>query len=205
MRRTLLHSLLPAAVALMMSLGIVMTAAAEPDSDAVSPSTIVPGGTVLDQLVELGVLPVEARDALLRVRLAHSEHVAPGALCRRVANAESPPASLVERCLELNQDDDSISPAASCRRVAAATDPADSLVERCRTWLGQDDGGIAGRFAVCRRIANVETVDTSLVERCRTILGEAQGRSSEAPKPDARPERPSEANRPMRNLPTTVR
>jgi len=186
MRRTLLQSLLPAAVAVMMSLGIVMTAAAETDS--ATPSALVPGATVLDRLVEIGVLPAEARDALVRVRLEHTEHVAPGALCRRVANAENPPASLVERCREANQDDESLSPGAACRRVAAATDPADSLVERCRTWLSAEGEPPAGRFAVCRRIANAESVDADPIERCRAILAAAPGRSSDAARQVERPE-----------------
>lgn len=134
MRRTLLQSLLPAAVAIMMSLGIVMTAAAE--TDPASPSPLAPGAMALDRLVELGVLPAETRDALMRVRLEHSESVAPGALCR-LAAAEQPPAPLVERCRTwLSAEGEP--PAARfavCRCIVDAEWVDADLLERCRGIL----------------------------------------------------------------------
>jgi len=207
MRRTLQLFLLPTAVAIMMSLGIVLTAAAEEDdieADTNSIEALVPGWAVLDQLVAIRILPPEAREALVRVGLEQAECAAPGSICRRGANSSEAPTSLIERCREANQDDGTLSPAAACRRVAAATDPVASLVERCRAWLETEPDVHPSAAAICRRIANAASVHASLAERCRAILSEASAtlpteRSSGGLPADERPERPT------RPAPQTVR
>ena len=200
MRRLIRTTLLPAAVALSMSMGIVTTAAAQTtDNDLTTDATsavetLVPGLAILEHLVAAGILPPQAAEAIVRVRLQQAEWTTPGAVCRRVANAEDAPASLVERCRTANQDSDTISPVAACRRVASADNPVESLVERCRLWLTSETDSPA-RLEVCRRIANAESVDASLVERCRALLADDT----------TRPERPERPERPVRPGASTAR
>lgn len=204
MRRYFRTALLPAAVAISMSVGIFMTASAQTtDNDLSSDATsaleaVVPGLAVLEHLVAAGILPPQAAEAIVRVRLEQAEWTTPGAICRRVADAEDAPASLIERCRTANQDSETISPAAACRRVAAADSPVESLVARCRLWLASVTDSPA-RFEVCRRIANAESVDASLVERCRALLADDTTR----PERPERPEQPTE--RPTRPATSTVR
>ncbi|MGE3961948.1 MAG: hypothetical protein AB7F65_09735 [Dehalococcoidia bacterium] len=173
-------SLLPAAVALLLTVGFLLALAAPAeaaDEDAAVIEAIVPGAGLLQRLVSVGMLPEELRDAVVRVRVERSELASPGSVCRRVVAADAP-ASLVERCRELNQDDDTLSPAAACRRVAAATAPTESLVERCRSWLASDAEPEAGRIAACRRVTASEFAPSDLVQHCRTLL---QGGDTVAP------------------------
>jgi len=199
MRLSLQRFLLPATIAAAMSMGIVLTAAAaDPivrhEETAVGP--LVPGWAILDSLVAIGVLPPEAREAreareaMVRVRLEQAERAVPGSICRRVANSDDAPTSLVERCREAIQGDSTISPAAACRRIAASAALGGSLVERCRAWLNAEPEKRPGALGICRRIANAESADASLVERCRTILSEhPSGRPTERPATTERPPR----------------
>ncbi len=156
------------AVAISMSVGIVMTASAQTasDDDASTPAaataldTPVPGWAVLDHLVAAGILPPQAAEAIVRVRLERSEWATAGSVCRRVAAAEGAPAS---------------------------------LVERCRVWLSSETAGPSA-LAVCRRIASAESVATSLGERCRAIVADGvPNRPTEHPteRPTERPRRPA--------------
>jgi hypothetical protein len=105
----------------------------------------VPGWATLDQLVAIGVLPPEAREALVRVRLEQTERAAPGAICRRIANAEDAPPAMVERCRAwLAATSERPTPPTSlglCRRIANAESVDPTLVERCRTILAEAADG----------------------------------------------------------------
>ncbi len=79
----------------MMSLGIALTVAAESDPIEDVDSAIealVPGSAILDHLVAVGVLPSEAREALIRVRLEAAERATPGSVYRRLGERRGCPA-----------------------------------------------------------------------------------------------------------------
>ncbi len=168
-------------------------------SDELASDALVTGGdawlapamAVLSRLVEGGQLPADASDALQRVldRL-HDRAPQPGAVCRRAANADQAPDSILERCRDFvsdRGDRGDRDPLAVCRRAANADQAPDSILERCRDFASdRGDQGNRDPLAVCRRAANADQAPDSILERCRDAVGGGE-RLDRPERPDVRP------------------
>ena len=155
-------------------------ASAELASDALvtgGDAWLAPAMAVLSRLVEGGQLPADASDALQRVldRL-HDRAPQPGAVCRRAANADQAPDSILERCRDFvsdRGDRGDRDPLAVCRRAANADQAPDSILERCRDFASdRGDQGNRDPLAVCRRAANADQAPDSILERCRDFASD---------------------------------
>ncbi|MDA0256654.1 MAG: hypothetical protein O3C25_02790, partial [Chloroflexi bacterium] len=144
-------------------------AATDEASDALSASanaTLAPAIALLSQLVEGGLLPADATDALQRVldRL-HDRAPQPGAICRRAADADQAPDTILDRCRDFVSDHGDRDPGAICRRAADADQAPDGLLERCRDFVS--DHGDRDPGAICRRAADADQAPDTILDRCR--------------------------------------
>ena len=145
------------------------------DAVAGAEATLAPAIALLSQLVEGGLLPADATDALQRVldRL-RDRAPSPGAICRRAANADEVPGTILERCRDFANDhnnDSTRDPFASCRRAANTDQVPDTILERCRELANDhSDDGTRDPFALCRRAANADSVPETVIERCRNLV-----------------------------------
>lgn len=181
MRHIIMYSLFPAAVALMLSLGIVMTVTAETTESGETPE----GASRVDtDAVTRIALASSAAGRQVFAPASTSASPAPAAACRRVAAATDPADGLVERCrawLESHAERAADGGVALCRRIMDA-----KLVAGSDSAGGQDSEA------------------PSLVERCRAVLAElAPVRPSEAPRGESR--RDWRGGGPARDLSSTIR
>ena len=120
--------------------GTTVTDEALTDALTGAEATLAPAIALLSQLVEGGLLPANATDALRRVldRL-RDRAPSPGAVCRRAANADQAPGTVLERCRDFandHSDRGDRDPFALCRRAANADQAPDTVIERCRELAG---------------------------------------------------------------------
>jgi hypothetical protein len=154
------------------------------DALAGAEATLVPTIALLSQLVEGGLLPADATDALQRVldRL-RDRAPSPGAVGRRAAGDDEAPDTVLERCRNLVNDGGQHDPFALCRRAANADSVPEAVIERCRNLV--DDDGTRDPFALCRRAANADSVPETVTQRCREAASESV-RLDRQERPDTR-------------------